>query len=248
MVSFVRPIGMFLFAAAAHGAMAASPLPAEAAGGPHRRDRRTWLTAAKSEVTVAPCDNEYCGNISKIVVPADILKKDKSQIEALGTSNFTDLMNKDPSLRTRPILGLTILKLQPSDKPTIFNGQIYNPQDGNTYSGYVEVLGPDKIRLNGCILYNVICKGEDWTRGPPTSRRPRPMPSPAARPRRKPRRRGQRRLPAWRLPVEPAGHVRGGWLSAGRTGSCALPCPRRRWFPARAVPRWRGRAAPPGGR
>ena len=164
MASFVRPIAMLLCAATAQSAMAASTPAAAVSSAPAVIIEGTWLTAAKSEVTVAPCDNEYCGNISKIVVPADILKKDKSQIEALGTSNFTDLMNKDPSLRTRPILGLTILKLQPSDKPTIFNGQIYNPQDGNTYSGYVEVLGPDKIRLNGCILYNVICKGEDWTR------------------------------------------------------------------------------------
>jgi uncharacterized protein (DUF2147 family) len=164
LASFVRSISIFLFAAAARGAMAASPAPAPAPIGATVIIEGTWLTAAKSEVTVAPCDNEYCGNIRKIVIPPDILKKDKSQIDALGTGNFTDLMNKDPSLRSRPILGLTILKLQPSDKPTIFNGQIYNPQDGNTYSGYVEVLGPDKIRLNGCILYNVICRGEDWTR------------------------------------------------------------------------------------
>jgi len=106
----------------------------------------------------------FCGNISKIVVPEDIYKQNKQAIDSIGATNFTDAMNKDPKLRTRPILGLQILTLHPSDKPKIFNGQIYNPQDGNTYSGYVEVLGPNKIRLNGCILYNIICKGEDWTR------------------------------------------------------------------------------------
>jgi uncharacterized protein (DUF2147 family) len=164
LVSFVRPIATLLFATAAHSVMAASTPPVAAPSAPTVAIEGTWITDAKSEVTVTPCDDGYCGNISKIVVPADILQKDKAQIDALGTNNFTDLMNKDPSLRNRPILGLTILTLQPSDKPTIFNGQIYNPQDGNTYSGYVEVLGPDKIRLNGCILYNVICKGQEWTR------------------------------------------------------------------------------------
>jgi len=126
-----------------------------------------WLTQAKSEITVSTCPDDFCGNISKIVVPDDIYKANKKEIDSIGATNFTDLMNKDPSLRSRPIMGLQILTLHPNkDKPNIFDGQIYNPQDGNTYSGYVEVLGPDKIRLNGCILYNIICKGEEWTRVP----------------------------------------------------------------------------------
>lgn len=126
-----------------------------------------WLTQAKSEITVSPCPDDFCGNISKIVVPDAIYKANKKEIDSIGATNFTDLMNKDPNLRSRPIMGLQILTLHPNkDKPNIFDGQIYNPQDGNTYSGYIEVLGPDKIRLNGCILYNIICKGEEWTRVP----------------------------------------------------------------------------------
>jgi uncharacterized protein (DUF2147 family) len=125
-----------------------------------------WLTAAKSEMTVVPCPDGYCGSITKIVVPADIYKQNKATIDAMGATSFTDEMNKDPTLRGRPILGLQILTLHIGDKPKIYDGQIYNPQDGNTYSGYVEVLGPNKIRLNGCILYNIICKGEDWVRVP----------------------------------------------------------------------------------
>jgi uncharacterized protein (DUF2147 family) len=125
-----------------------------------------WLTAAKSEMTVVSCPEGYCGSITKIVVPADIYKQNKAAIDAMGATSFTDEMNKDPALRGRPILGLQILTLHSGDKPKIYDGEIYNPQDGNTYSGYVEVLGPNKIRLNGCILYNIICKGEDWTRVP----------------------------------------------------------------------------------
>lgn len=125
-----------------------------------------WLTAAKSEMTVVPCPEGFCGSITKIVVPKDVYQQNKAAIDALGATQFTDMMNKDPALRERPILGLKILTLHPGAKPKIFDGEIYNPQDGNTYSGYVEVLGADKIRLNGCILYNIICKGEDWTRVP----------------------------------------------------------------------------------
>ena len=127
----------------------------------------TWLTEAKSEITIAECPDGFCGDLSKIVVPEDIYKANKKAIDSIGATNFTDQMNKDPSLRSRPILGLQIVTLHAGDKPNIYDGAIYNPQDGNTYSGYVEVLGPDKIKLNGCILYNIICKGEEWTRVPP---------------------------------------------------------------------------------
>jgi hypothetical protein len=30
----------------------------------------------------------------------------------------------------------------------------------------VELTGPDTMRLNGCVLYNIICRGEDWLRVP----------------------------------------------------------------------------------
>jgi len=145
------------------GAMAAQPAAMPAPGSVIEG---VWLTQAKSEITVTPCAEDYCGNISKVVVPENIYKQNKKIIDSIGASNFTDEMNKDPKLRSRPIMGLQILTLHRSDKPQIFNGEIYNPQDGNTYSGYVEVLSPNKIRLNGCILYNLLCKGEDWTRVP----------------------------------------------------------------------------------
>jgi uncharacterized protein (DUF2147 family) len=158
---------------AAHSAIAAPPVvPAQPAVSdqpavPASPIEGVWLTAAKSELTVAPCPDGFCGSITKIVVPEDLYKQNKAAIESMGgADNATDVMNKDPSLRGRPILGLQILTLHAGNKPQIFDGSIYNPEDGNTYSGYVEVLGPDKIRLNGCILYNTICKGEDWTRVP----------------------------------------------------------------------------------
>ena len=150
-----------LFCHVAYAAPAAAPAPAALA-----EIDGTWLTQAKSEITIAECPDGYCGDITKVVVPDDIYKANKKAIDSVGPTNFTDQMNKDPALRSRPILGLQIVKLHSGNKPKIYDGEIYNPQDGNTYSGYVEVLSADKIRLNGCILYNVICKGEEWTRVP----------------------------------------------------------------------------------
>ena len=125
----------------------------------------TWRTVLNSEITIAPCPEGFCGALSKIVVPTEGLSAEEiAAAQTMPVETFTDQRNKDPELRNRPMLGLQILTLKPSDQPHVLNGDIYNPQDGNTYSGYVEILGPDMVRLNGCVMFNVICRGEDWVR------------------------------------------------------------------------------------
>jgi uncharacterized protein (DUF2147 family) len=127
-----------------------------------------WRTALQSEMTIAPCPEGWCGTLSKIVVPTEGLTAEEiAAAEAMPVESFTDFRNKEPELRSRPMLGLQILTLRQGSKPHIYDGEIYNPQDGNTYSGYVEMLGPDVARLNGCVLFNVICRGEEWVRVPP---------------------------------------------------------------------------------
>jgi uncharacterized protein (DUF2147 family) len=124
-----------------------------------------WQTQELSEVTIAFCPEGFCGTLSKIVVPREGLTEEEyAAAQAMAVESFTDMRNPDPALRSRPMLGLQILALLPSTKPNIYDGQIYNPQDGNVYSGYVEMVGPDQMRLNGCVLYNIICQGQDWVR------------------------------------------------------------------------------------
>lgn len=125
----------------------------------------TWQTVLLSEVTIVACEAGFCGTLSKIVVPTEGLTEEEiAAANAMPVESFTDMRNPDETLRSRPMLGLQILTLSYSDKPNIYDGEIYNPQDGNTYSGYVELVGPDQVRLNGCVLYNIICQSEDWVR------------------------------------------------------------------------------------
>jgi len=128
----------------------------------------TWQTKLESQVTIAPCPEGWCGTLSKIVVPSDGLTPEElAAALQMPVESFTDMRNPDPALRERPMLGLQMLTLRPGKEPHVFDGEIYNPQDGNTYSGYIEMLGPDVVRLRGCVLFNVICQGEDWVRVPP---------------------------------------------------------------------------------
>ncbi len=125
----------------------------------------TWRTQLASEVTIAPCPQGWCGTLSKIIVPSEGLTPEEfAAAQQMPVEAFTDMRNPDPALRGRPMLGLQMLTLWPGKEPHIFDGEIYNPQDGNTYSGYIEMLGPDLVRLRGCVLFNVICQGEDWVR------------------------------------------------------------------------------------
>lgn len=140
----------------------ASQMIAAAAAAPAAIIEGVWLTDTKSEMTIARCVEGYCGYISKIVVPDHIVAKYGDDLKAIG-DNFTDYNNKDPGLRQRPIQGLQILTLRPGNNPWFFEGEIYNPEDGNVYSGSVEVLGADSLRLKGCVLY-VLCQEQEWTR------------------------------------------------------------------------------------
>lgn len=125
----------------------------------------TWRTLLDSEVTIAACPEGFCGVLSKIIVPEGMLSGAEADAAAsMAPEQFFDQRNKDPALRSRPMLGLQILTLTRSTKLNVYDGEIYNPEDGNTYSGYLEMSGPDAVRLNGCVLFNVICRGEDWVR------------------------------------------------------------------------------------
>lgn len=127
----------------------------------------TWITQQLTEVTIEPCAAGYCGYITKIVVPEEILLQyGAEEIEALGEENFFDYLNKDPALRSRPILGLELLTLTRQKGQFIFEGTVYNPQDGETYDGFIEITGPDTVILNGCVFFNRICRGEEWRRAP----------------------------------------------------------------------------------
>jgi len=148
--------------------IAASLLPAEVSGqglGLPSPVEGVWTTDTGTELTIQPCQPNFCGFISKIVVPPEILAQYGNDIAKIPTDQFTDANNKDPAMRSRPIQGMQILLLKPTSNFYFYDGQIYNPQDGNVYGGSVEVKGPETMLLKGCALY-VICQEQLWTRAP----------------------------------------------------------------------------------
>jgi uncharacterized protein (DUF2147 family) len=114
-----------------------------------------WLTqTGTSRIRVADCGGALCGTIIWLKEPND---PDTGKPK-------TDKNNSDASKRSRPLLGVQIvLGMKPSgaDKWT---GQVYNAEDGKTYSGNLTFSGGNSLQLQGCALGGMLCKGQTWTK------------------------------------------------------------------------------------
>ena len=126
----------------------------------------SWKTQNGTEVTIAPCGTNYCGNLSWVVIPKDYTSVCEQDKAAFG-AQMLDVNNENKSLRTRKILGMQMLTLKPSGDPRTFNATIYNAEDGKTYDGVVWVVNSDKtLRLGGGCLGQICVVTQDWPRVP----------------------------------------------------------------------------------
>lgn len=126
-----------------------------------------WLTGDTSEVTVSLCPEGYCGVLTHVATaPAAYAKlspAEKKAHDAQDPAQFPDSKNKDPALRSRSLVGLKMFVLRPTGNPDLFEGTLYNPQDGGTYDGTIKIENADRILLSGC-MFKVLCRSQEWTR------------------------------------------------------------------------------------
>ncbi len=84
-----------------------------------------------------------------------------------------DSNNPDPAKRGRPTLGIPILLGMKATEPNRWEGEIYNAENGKTYSGNISMVSPDVLRIQGCVL-GFLCGGQDWTRVKTEAAAPKP--------------------------------------------------------------------------
>jgi uncharacterized protein (DUF2147 family) len=77
-----------------------------------------------------------------------------------------DRNNPDATKRTRPTLGIPILLGMTQVKPNRWDGEIYNSEDGRTYTAHISLAQDDVLRVEGCVL-GFLCGGQNWTRVEP---------------------------------------------------------------------------------
>lgn len=103
-------------------------------------------------VKVTPCGGNLCGTVVGLKKPVD--KEGKPRL---------DKENPDPALRSRPVIGLTILSNMKPRGEGYWTGTIYNPDDGNTYSSNMTLQSGDTMRVRGCVA-GVFCRSMKFIR------------------------------------------------------------------------------------
>jgi uncharacterized protein (DUF2147 family) len=112
----------------------------------------TWLSQdGDSKLRVTRCGEAICGNLAWLKQPNDASGKPK-----------LDANNADASKRNRPVLGVPIILGMKPDGADKWSGQVYNAEDGKTYSGSFTLAGANKAEIKGCVA--IICKTKTWTR------------------------------------------------------------------------------------
>ena len=111
-----------------------------------------WLSQdGDVKMKVSHCGANICGTIAWLKEPND--KNGKPKVDA---------NNADASKRNRPVMGTAIILPMKADGADKWSGQVYNAEDGKTYSGSFSVKGANQAELKGCVAF--ICKSKGWTR------------------------------------------------------------------------------------
>jgi uncharacterized protein (DUF2147 family) len=75
-----------------------------------------------------------------------------------------DHNNPDPAKQTQRICGLVVIRgLKPSG-PDKWDGSVYNPEDGQTYSGNITVLSDKALKVQAYIGLQIFGRSQTWTR------------------------------------------------------------------------------------
>ena len=111
----------------------------------------TW-SMGKVTVKVTDCGGGLCGTIVGL----------KEPISKIDGKPKVDRENPDEAKRTRPLIGLPILIDMKPAGDAKWQGAIYNPDDGRTYSATVKLNG-DTMKVQGCVA-SVFCKTNNFVR------------------------------------------------------------------------------------
>lgn len=111
-----------------------------------------WVTeGGKSHVQISKAGAGYVGKLIWLKEPN---RDGKPKV---------DRMNENASLRSRPLKGLSLLSGF-SFKGDHWEGKIYNPEDGKTYSCNLKFKDARTLEVRGYVLNPVLGKTQYWTK------------------------------------------------------------------------------------
>jgi uncharacterized protein (DUF2147 family) len=118
-----------------------------------------WLTQDRSgAIQISRCGSGLCGRIAWIDVTRPPPEGSRASAGPPGSA---------PSINGRALCGLEILMgfIPVGDGPWV-RGTIFNPVDGRSWHGELEVDGTDTLHLRGYVLIPLLGMTQLWTRAP----------------------------------------------------------------------------------
>ena len=110
-----------------------------------------WRSPTKhGEVQIYECGASICGR----VMDGDDIR---------SNPDLRDVKNKDAAQQSRRLKGAVIMTGFHGGPTEWADGQVYDPQSGNTYHGTVTLVDADTLHLKGCII-GPLCRTQTWTR------------------------------------------------------------------------------------
>src|SRR5512133_3683176 len=121
----------------------------------------SWKTErGDSQLEFYRCGEKICGKVVWLKHPNYIASKDGP----VGTTKV-DRKNPNPALRSRPIIGLQVMKgLTAKGGNRWENGTCYDPETGKSYKCKMTLKTPNKLQLRGYIGISLIGRNYFLTR------------------------------------------------------------------------------------
>ena len=104
----------------------------------------------KAIITVAPCTTgsaAHCGRITRMLGPQP-------------AGGVHDENNPNAALRSRPVLGITILNTL-TRRGNRWTGAGYSPEEGRNFNATLSTEG-NRLNVRGCVA--IFCRNLQWTR------------------------------------------------------------------------------------
>lgn len=112
-----------------------------------------WLTQkGDARIQISNCGAGICGKVVWL----------KEAVDPRTGKLQKDDKNPNPSLASRPMVGVQLFIGMKPNGPGSWAGRIYNADDGGVYDSKVKILGPGSLQVEGCL--GAFCGGETWTK------------------------------------------------------------------------------------
>ena len=105
-----------------------------------------WLTEDQTgRIRIEKCGNDMWGFLAWQKTP------------------MNDTNNPNRAMHNKSLTGAPLLIGMKQSGEDRWEGNVYNPRDGKTYSSKMATLPSGQLEIKGCVM-GILCGGENWTR------------------------------------------------------------------------------------